>query len=143
MKQYRTCQEGFSNAISHSVFYAYRQRTVAFITAAAFYSAFRRNSFVPPHLLNSSTLCCTLMYAFVKNSTIYSNPPKRLCMHRQYFPFSFASLRIYHTSLVFFPDKNKSEARLGGRRRTVSPRMRIVGQKRRTFHFASEKHVFR
>lgn len=41
------------------------------------------------------------MYGFVKNSTIYSNPPKRLCMHQKYFPFSFASLRIYHTSLVF------------------------------------------
>lgn len=36
MKQYRTCQEGFRKAISHFVFYAYRQRTVAFITGAAF-----------------------------------------------------------------------------------------------------------
>lgn len=61
MKQYRTCQKGFRNTISNSVFYAYCQHTVSCTSGVAFLLA----------SANSNVRLCG-------NLTIYSNPQETL-----------------------------------------------------------------
>lgn len=76
MKQYRTCQKGFRNAISNSVFYAYRQHTV---------------------WMNWSMLRWTLIYSFVE-TWLFILILKSLCMHLQYFLFICKSQNLpYHS----------------------------------------------
>lgn len=75
MKQYRTCPKGFRNAISDSVFYAYRQRTVSFTTGAAFHLSFTG-------FLRAGTVLCWCRALELIHAVLSSNV--RLCEKLDY-----------------------------------------------------------